>query len=57
MTQNINSSETTFVRIIIHLEANIAECIQHHNRGGLKQFSAMLVFMIPMVMMLMLPLI
>ena len=56
MTQNINSSETTFVRIIIHLEANIAECIQHHNRCGLKQFSAMLVFMIAMVMRLMLPL-
>ena len=56
MTQDINSSETTFVRIIIHLEANIAECIQHHNCGGLKQFSAMLVFMIAMVTMLMLPL-
>ena len=51
-----NSSATTFVRIIIHLEANVAECIQHHNRGGLKQFSAMLVFIIAMVMTLMLPL-
>ena len=51
-----NSSATTFVRIIIHLEANVAECIQHHNRGGLKQFRAMLVFMIAMVMRLMLPL-
>ena len=56
MTIDINSSGTTFVRIIIHLEANIAERIQHHNRGGLKQFSSMLVFMIAMAMMLMLPL-
>ena len=51
-----NYSATKFVRIIIHLEANVAQCIQHHNRGGLKQFNAMLVFMIAMVMMLMLPL-
>ena len=56
MTQKIISSARTFVRIIIHLEANVAQCIQHHNRGGLKQFSAMLVFMIAMVMRLMLPL-
>ena len=56
MTQKIISSARTFVRIIIHLKANIAERIQHHNSGGLKQFSAMLVFMIAMVMMLMLPL-
>ena len=56
INQNIDSSAATFVRIIIHLEANVAECIQHHNRGGLKQFSAMLVFIIAMVMTLMLPL-
>ena len=49
MTQKIISSARTFVRIIIHLKANIAECIQHHNSGGLKQL-----FMIAKVMMLML---
>ena len=37
------------MRNIIHLEANIAERIQHHNSGGLKQL-----FMIAKVMMLML---
>ena len=38
------------MRNIIHLEANIAERIQHHNSRGLKQFSAMLVFMMLMTM-------